>query len=175
MKRIKKLNLSKDIVYDAMSSPVGSLTILASTKGIHRILWENETNTQICDVILKNFERNVCHEIITQTKQQLTEYFEGKRKVFNLPLCLDGTAFQIQVWEELCKIPYGETISYGEQARRLGDKNKARAVGLSNGLNPIPIIVPCHRVIGSNGSLTGFGGGLENKVLLLQLERKSSG
>jgi len=127
----------------------------------------------MCKAILKNYERNSQHEMITRVKQQLTEYFEGKRKVFNLPLCFDGTPFQIQAWQELYKIPYGVTISYKEQATRLGDKNKARAIGLANGLNPIPIIVPCHRVIGSNGHLTGFAGGLEYKAMLLLLERKN--
>src|SRR5262249_3392103 len=141
-------------------------------QGIHSILWESEANLDACKVILNNYEHNSEHEMITKTKQQLTEYFAGNRKVFNLPLCFAGTAFQIQTWQELYKIPYGETISYQEQARRLGDKNKARAVGMANGQNPIPIIVPCHRVIGSNGHLTGFGGGLDNKAILLQLEKK---
>ena len=175
MKRVKKLNhLPNDVVYDSMNFPVGWLTLFASTQGIHSILWEDETHTDMCKAILKNCERNAHHEIITRTKQQLTEYFDGKRNVFSLPLCFSGTPFQIQAWQELYKIPYGETISYQEQASRLGDKKTARAIGLANGLNPIPIIVPCHRVIGSNGQLTGFGGGLENKAMLLQLERGGS-
>lgn len=176
IKRVKKLHrLLGTVVYDVMDSPVGSLIIVASTQGIHNILWESESNTDMCKGILKNCEQNSQHEMIVKARQQLMEYFNSKRKVFNLSLCLDGTPFQIQAWQELCKIPYGETISYGEQAERLGDKNKARAIGLANGLNPIPIIVPCHRVIGSNGSLTGFGGGLENKSILLELERKNYG
>ena len=93
---------------------------------------------------------------------------------FDIPLCGHGTPFQKQVWKELSKIPYGQTISYGEQAKRLGDKNKARAVGLANGCNPISIIVPCHRVIGCKGHLTGFAGGLESKKYLIDLERNKS-
>lgn len=171
MKRIKQLQtLPSDTVYDEMHSPVGCLAIFASSKGLHKILWEDEVNLETCKTFLRKLERNAQHKIIIKTKQQLKAYFEGKRTTFDLPLCFNGTPFQIQVWQELCKIPYGQTISYGEQARRLGDKNKARAVGLANGMNPISIIVPCHRVIGSNGQLTGFGGGLKNKALLLQLE-----
>lgn len=132
MKTVKKLSrLPDSAVYDVMNSPVGSLTLFASTQGIHSILWESEAHTDMCKAILKNCKRGVHHEIITRTKQQLMEYFEGNRKIFHLPLCFDGTTFQIQAWQELCKIPYGETISYQEQARRLGDKNKARAVGLA--------------------------------------------
>ncbi len=98
------------------------------------------------------------------------EYFEGKRVDFELPLDPDGTEFQKQAWDALVKIPFGETISYGEQAVMLGDKNKSRAVGAANGKNPIPIVVPCHRVVGSNGHLTGFAGGLNVKAWLLDHE-----
>jgi len=105
----------------------------------------------------------------TVTKQ-LDEYFAGNRREFDVPLRLKGTSFQISVWNELIKIPYGTTTTYGEIARRIGNPKAVRAVGLANGRNPIPIVVPCHRVIGSNGSLTGFGGGLANKSLLLELE-----
>lgn len=174
MKRIKKflMLLPSDTAYDTMDSPVGQLLLLASRQGLHGILWEHEANTEVCRNMLKQYQHNPDQPIIVTAKQQLAEYFQGQRKVFDIPLCLDGTPFQITVWQELTKIPYGQTISYGEQAQRLGDKNKARAVGLANGLNPISIIVPCHRVIGSNGFLTGFGGGLGNKKLLLQLEAK---
>jgi methylated-DNA-[protein]-cysteine S-methyltransferase len=101
---------------------------------------------------------------------QLEEYFSGTRRVFRLPLAPEGTAFQRAVWEALRAIPYGETVSYAELARRLGNAASARAVGLANGANPLPIIVPCHRVIGADGSLTGFGGGLDIKRALLSLE-----
>lgn len=105
--------------------------------------------------------------------KQLDQYFMGDRREFDIPLRLEGTQFQVSVWSELRKIPYGATITYGEIARRIGNPKAVRAVGLANGRNPIPIIVPCHRVIGANGTLTGFGGGIENKMLLLDLESRA--
>lgn len=110
-----------------------------------------------------------------EVRKQLTEYFAGERKEFNVPLGLHGTEFQLQVLEELKRIPYGETTSYGEIARRIGRPKAVRAVGAANGRNPVPIIVPCHRVIGSSGDLTGFGGGLDTKTALLRLEAENSG
>jgi len=107
-------------------------------------------------------------------RQQLLEYFAGERKEFDLPLNLYGTEFQLSVLEELQRIPYGETTSYGDIARRIGRPKAVRAVGAANGRNPIPIIVPCHRVIGSGGDLTGFGGGLDAKEALLRLEAENS-
>jgi methylated-DNA-[protein]-cysteine S-methyltransferase len=104
--------------------------------------------------------------------RQLRAYFAGDLETFDLPLAPAGTPFQLAVWRELCKIPYGKTISYGELARHLGNPNASRAVGLANGANPIPIVIPCHRVIGSNGKLTGYGGGLPIKEKLLALERR---
>ena len=101
---------------------------------------------------------------------ELAEYFEGKRRAFTVPVALAGTEFQLGVWKLLQAIPYGTTVSYGELARRIGRPDAARAVGLANGANPVPIIVPCHRVIGADGSLTGFGGGLNTKRTLLDLE-----
>ena len=106
-------------------------------------------------------------------RQQLHEYFAGERKDFDLPLSLSGTEFQLQVLEELQRIPYGETTSYGDIAKRIGRPKAVRAVGAANGRNPIPIIVPCHRVIGSGGDLTGFGGGLDTKEALLRLEAEN--
>lgn len=108
-------------------------------------------------------------------RQQLTEYFAGERKKFDLPLALQGTEFQLLVLKELSRIPYGETVSYGEIAKRIGRPKAVRAVGAANGRNPIPIIIPCHRVIGSSGDLTGFGGGLDTKTELLRLEAENSG
>jgi len=101
---------------------------------------------------------------------QLSEYFAGTRKTFDLELAPRGTPFQLDVWKALCEVPYGETITYAELARRVGRPAAVRAVGAANGANPIPIIVPCHRVIGSNGTLTGYGGGIERKQFLLALE-----
>ena len=105
-----------------------------------------------------------------ETKRQLAAYFAGQRTEFDLPLAPQGTEFQQKVWQELRRIPYGETLSYGALARRIGSPNASRAVGLANGRNPISIIVPCHRVIGASGKLTGYGGGLSRKEILLTLE-----
>ncbi len=106
---------------------------------------------------------------------QLSEYFAGERKEFDLPLALSGTEFQASVWQALQEIPYGETASYGAIAKQIGRPKAVRAVGAANGRNPIPIIVPCHRVIGSSGDLTGFGGGLDTKAELLRLEAENNG
>jgi methylated-DNA-[protein]-cysteine S-methyltransferase len=110
-----------------------------------------------------------------RARQQLQEYFAGKREEFDLPLHVTGTEFQVQVLDELQRIPYGETTSYGDIAKRIGRPKAVRAVGAANGRNPIPIIIPCHRVIGSSGDLTGFGGGLDTKEALLRLEAENSG
>ncbi len=107
-----------------------------------------------------------------EAASQLRSYFAGELQEFDLPLAPEGTPFQREVWEQLCRIPYGETISYGELARRIGNPKACRAVGLANGSNPISIVIPCHRVIGSNGKLTGYGGGLATKEKLLALEQK---
>ncbi len=109
------------------------------------------------------------------TIAQLEEFFAGRRRSFELPLAPEGTEFQRTVWQALTRIPYGETISYGELARRIGKPQASRAVGLANGANPLPIVVPCHRVIGADGSLTGFGGGLDIKRKLLALESSTRG
>jgi methylated-DNA-[protein]-cysteine S-methyltransferase len=108
--------------------------------------------------------------VLSGVRRELDEYFSGRRRTFTTPVVFEGTAFQHQVWTELCRIPYGETISYMELASRIKNPKAVRAVGLANGANPIAIIVPCHRVIGANGSLTGFGGGLPTKRALLELE-----
>jgi methylated-DNA-[protein]-cysteine S-methyltransferase len=160
-------SFSKDMTYDEMDSPVGKLTIITSVKGLHAILWEDSFKDEEFNRLTKSKNEKT----LIETKKQLTEYFQNKRKTFDLPLVLEGTDFQIKVWKELLKIPYAKTISYAEQAERVGNKNKSRAVGMANGLNPISIVVPCHRVIGSNGKLVGFGGGLEKKAYLLNLEK----
>ncbi len=171
MKRLKRLNsFPANIEYVKMASPVGELTIIASDKALYSILWEKECDSEYGQRALSLFKMNKNHHLLLQIQKQLKEYFLGHRKLFDLPLAFTGTDFQNKAWQQLCKIPYGKTISYGEQAEKMGDKNKARAVGMANGMNPISIVVPCHRVIGSNGQLTGFGGGLESKALLLRLE-----
>ena len=108
--------------------------------------------------------------LLTRARLQLEEYFAGRCRRFDLPVAPEGTAFQVRVWRQLERIPYGETISYAELARRIGQPTAARAVGAANGANPIPIVIPCHRVIGANGTLVGFGGGLDVKERLLELE-----
>jgi len=134
-----------------------------------------EDNGAICNIFFKNDKIPTDYEtretpLNKKAAKQLDEYFNGKRKVFDLPLALDGTDFQIKVWNALQTIRYGKTISYGQLAAMTGNPKASRAVGMANNRNPIPIIVPCHRVIGSNGSLTGYAGGLELKQKLLELE-----
>lgn len=163
--------LPKEATYDEMDSPVGNLTIISSAEGLHAILWDGDLKKPKYKEIIKGLKKSKNEKISVETKKQLAEYFQGKRKIFNLPLVLNGTDFQIQAWKQLLKIPYSKTISYAEQAEKIGDKNKARAVGMANGRNPISIIIPCHRVIGSNGHLVGFAGGLDKKTYLLNLEK----
>jgi methylated-DNA-[protein]-cysteine S-methyltransferase len=166
--------LPENATYDEMSSPVGRLTIITSSKGLHAVLWENDLANPKVEKIISSLKKSENEPTIVRTKMQLAEYFQGKRKIFDLPLILNGTDFQVQVWKQLISIAYSMTISYAEQAEKIGNKNKARAVGTANGLNPISIIIPCHRVIGSNGHLTGFGGGLQKKAFLLQLEKNQA-
>jgi methylated-DNA-[protein]-cysteine S-methyltransferase len=149
-------------------SPIGELTIIATDDAIVAINFGNQVigsrPTDVVDVPAGE------HAVLDEAVRQLDEYFAGERVDFDLPLEPAGTPFQRQAWTALSTIPYGETISYGEQAMRLGDRNKSRAVGAANGKNPLPIVVPCHRVIGANGHLTGFGGGLDIKAWLLDHE-----
>jgi methylated-DNA-[protein]-cysteine S-methyltransferase len=153
--------------FKTMPSPVGQLTLVASEKGLAAVLWKNENLHSMQLSPLREADQNT---VLVETERQLTEYFAGTRKVFELPLDPVGTPFQRSVWDLLLKIPFGETRTYGELARTLGQPGASRAVGLANGRNPIPIIAACHRVIGSNGKLTGFAGGLECKEWLLRHE-----
>ena len=157
--------LPDNATYDVMDSPVSKLTIITSSAGLHAVLWENDRKE--LDKVTSLFRQSSDEQTIIETKKQLREYFAGKRKIFDLPLIINGTDFQIQCWQQLLKIAYGRTVSYGEQAEKVGNKNKARAVGMANGLNPISIVIPCHRVIGSSGHLVGFGGCLDKKAYIL--------
>ncbi len=148
-------------------SPVGRLKLIASDEGLAGILWDND---RPLPVHLADLIENPEHPTLLCAEKELNEYFCGKRRVFSVALDMRGTHFQKQVWEALLAIPFGETRSYGQIANQLGNPKATRAVGAANGQNPIPIIVPCHRVIGANGKLTGFGGGLEIKDHLLALE-----
>jgi len=154
------------IHYSRISSPVGSLLLAVSERGLLALEFgPGRTPAGWVE----------SEEKIAPFARQLEEYFAGRRRQFNLPLDLRGTDFQKRCWRALLKIPYGETRSYADIARAIGKPSAVRAVGLANGQNPIAIIVPCHRVIGSDGSLTGYGGGLENKRRLLELEGALSG
>jgi methylated-DNA-[protein]-cysteine S-methyltransferase len=149
------------------ASPVGKLTLVSDGAAITHI----------------EFEKQKYHgpdaprgsdKTLDRVRRELDAYFAGKLKAFETPVAPSGTDFQERAWKALTKIPYGVTWSYGQLAAKIGNPNAQRAVGIANGRNPIPIIVPCHRVIGANGSLTGFGGGVENKRLLLELEQGPS-
>jgi methylated-DNA-[protein]-cysteine S-methyltransferase len=153
-------------------SPVGRLKLVASEKGLVAILWENDDPKR---VRFAEFVKSETNDVLVQTERQLAEYFAGKRRLFTVPLDLRGTLFQRNTWEALLAIPFGETRSYGELARQLGNPQAARAVGAATGKNPVSIIVPCHRVLGAAGQLTGFAGGLDAKMCLLSLEQKKPG
>jgi methylated-DNA-[protein]-cysteine S-methyltransferase len=159
-------------VYKTISSPVGCLKLVASEKGLAGILWENDDPRR---VRLGPTSEDKMHPVLLQAERQLGEYFAGKRQSFSLALDFKGTDFQMKVWRALLEIPFGETRSYGQLAKQLGKPKAGRAVGAANGRNPIAIVAPCHRVIGSSGGLTGFAGGLDAKARLLSLEgRKDS-
>ena len=151
----------------SVKSPVGELTLAANQRGLAAILWENDRPRR---VVLPALEKDPNHPVLLKAEHQLKEYFAGKRQRFSLALDFVGTPFQKLVWNALLTIPFGETRSYGQLAKVIGMPNAARAVGAANGRNPISIIAPCHRVIGSNGELTGFAGGIEAKAYLLGLE-----
>lgn len=153
----------------SVASPIGELTVVADDDAIVAIHFEGEPGHADAvpvtdDVALAG------HPVLRAAVEQLGEYFRGERTEFDLPLDPAGTPFQHDAWSALRTIPFGTTMSYGEQAAVMGDRRKARAVGAANGRNPIPIVVPCHRVVGSNGHLTGFAGGIEAKAWLLDHE-----
>ena len=151
--------------YTHLDSPAGRL-LIAGDEALRQIYFANKNASPQAGWI--ESQRGV----VGETVRQLREYFAGTRAEFDLPVAPEGTEFQQRVWRSLCDIPYGETISYGELARRVGNPQASRAVGAANGRNPIPIVIPCHRVIGSSGKLTGFGGGLPVKETLLALETR---
>ncbi len=157
--------LPRETVWEDVASPLGPLTVLASDNGVHAIAFEGERAEQA----KINFPRAVNHPIINAV-EQLAMYFDGTLQVFNLPLDLRGTDFQKRVWKLLLDIPFGETRTYGDLARALGNAGASQAVGAANGKNPVAIVVPCHRVIGASGHLTGYAGGMEKKKILLTHE-----
>jgi methylated-DNA-[protein]-cysteine S-methyltransferase len=154
-------------VYKIVPSPIGKLKLVGSDNGLAAVLWENDKPHRVrVQAEVEDYD----HPVLLETERQLGEYFGGKRKSFSLQLDPIGTKFQNDVWRALLAIPFGETRSYGQLAKQLGNPRASRAVGAANGKNPIAIVVPCHRVIGSSGKLTGFAGGLDAKAHLLQLE-----
>jgi methylated-DNA-[protein]-cysteine S-methyltransferase len=153
-----------------VESPVGALKLIASDLGLAAILWPNDDPQRVrFGALVESPE----HPVLVAAQRQLGEYFAGTRKVFSLPLDFAGTEFQRTVWAALLTIPYGETRSYGEIARQIGRPSAVRAVGAANGRNPLSIVAPCHRVVGSTGKLTGFAGGLGTKAFLLTFEARS--
>ena len=152
----------------AIWSPVGELTLVADATGLNAILWENDRPGR---VRLGALTEDAEHPVLVETERQLGEYFAGTRRSFDVPLSFSGSDFQKSVWRALLTIPFGETRSYGEIAQQVGKPSASRAVGAANGRNPVSIIAPCHRVVGSTGKLTGFAGGLEAKAFLLELEQ----
>ena len=151
--------------YDSFETLIGPLTVACDLQGLRHVLFErNRHDVHGRSAWLHSPGR------LAEARRQLLEYFAGERRVFALPLRPVGTAFQLKAWQALAEIPYGETRSYAEQAQRIGAPDAVRAVGAANGKNPLPILLPCHRVIGADGGLTGFGGGLPIKAALLRLE-----
>jgi methylated-DNA-[protein]-cysteine S-methyltransferase len=159
--------MRKTYVSKTVPSPVGRLTLIASGDGLAAILWENDRPGR---VRLNVAGEAPDHPVLNETERQLADYFAGRRRAFDLRLDFAGTDFQKAVWAALLTIPFGQTRTYAEIARQIGAPRAVRAVGAANGRNPISIVAPCHRVLGSNGHLTGFAGGLEAKARLLTLE-----
>ena len=157
--------------YHDFETPIGALRLVGDEDSIVRIDLPNAA-ARPADAAWRVADGDLPAALRT-AKDQLAEYFGGDRRRFELPLAAEGTPFQRRVWDALCEIPYGETTSYGELAQRIGEPKASRAVGAANGRNPIAIVVPCHRVIGADGRLTGYGGGLPTKQALLDLERRT--
>jgi methylated-DNA-[protein]-cysteine S-methyltransferase len=156
--------------HHTIDSPIGPLTLVAVDGALEEIRFPNGPQVSAGDG-----PDEPADPVLADAARQLHEYFDGTRRSFDLPLRPVGTPFQVIAWQGLTAIPFGETVTYGEQARRLGHDGKARAVGAANGRNPLPIVMPCHRVVGSDGSLVGFGGGIETKSWLLHHERQVLG
>jgi methylated-DNA-[protein]-cysteine S-methyltransferase len=156
-------------LYSTIASPIGELLLTSDGKSVTGLYMQSQ---KLGAKQTRDWKRD--DAALKPPRAQLQAYFAGELREFELPLAAEGTPFQQRVWRALCDIPYGETISYGELARRIGQPTASRAVGLANGQNPIAIVVPCHRVIGANGTLTGYGGGLERKRWLLAHEGKGS-
>jgi methylated-DNA-[protein]-cysteine S-methyltransferase len=159
-------DVSQTTLYDVFESPIGEFLLVGNERTLHGLYMD--AGHRPADI---RERLNQSPEHFSLAREQLGEYFAGERTEFDLAIEMHGTPFQLEVWSALIKIPYGQTTNYGELARRIGKPAAARAVGLANGRNPISVIVPCHRVIGAAGALTGYGGGIERKRMLLELEQ----
>jgi methylated-DNA-[protein]-cysteine S-methyltransferase len=153
-------------VFDYYDSPLGRMMLVANDEGLAGVYFVGQKHYRRAN----GMARSDSNESLQKAKRQLKEYFSGKRKTFDLPLAPEGSDFQRAVWKTIARVPFGETISYAELARRAGHPGSARAAGAATGRNPIGIIVPCHRIVGADGTLTGYAGGLEKKKKLLALE-----
>jgi len=162
---VQRMPSMNTIWYDNLPTPIGCLRLVADGQGLREVWFETGRHRRDPAPTWTHSP-----QALAFARVQLEEYFAGTRQLFDLPLHPIGTPFQLAVWQELARIPYGTTISYGELAQRIGQPQAVRAVGAANGRNPLPIVLPCHRVIGANGSLTGFGGGLPTKRFLLAME-----
>jgi methylated-DNA-[protein]-cysteine S-methyltransferase len=153
------------MLYTTFHSPLGELLLVGDGHSLQRLSMQSGLRPAAINSDWQQSDRH-----FTTVREQLEEYFDGVRRGFEIQLALRGSTFELRVWEELRRIPYGQTTTYGELARALGLPDAARAVGVANARNPVAVIVPCHRVIGAGGALTGYGGGLDRKRLLLELE-----
>ncbi len=162
-----------DLRTRTFDAPMGQLRLVASERGLRAILWPNDNDERNRVRLGAMVEES--NDVLDEAARQLTEYFAGERMQFEVPLDLAGTEFQVRVWQGLSDIPYGRTTTYGEQATHLGNPKATRAVASANGKNPVSIMLPCHRIVGADGTLTGFAGGLEWKAFLLDLERTTLG
>lgn len=164
--------MTSDTIYSrTIDSPVGPLTAVATDQGLRAVLWPEDERIDFESSPVESSD----HPVLDAVATQLEQYFAGDRVVFDVPLDLHGTDFQVSVWRALAEIPFGETSTYGDQAARIGRPKAARAVGAANGRNPVSIVLPCHRIVGKDGSLTGFAGGLETKRFLLDHEQAIAG
>jgi len=161
------MSAPETIWYDELPTPIGRLRLVADAQGLREVWFDSGRHQKMPAAHWKHDAGKLAF-----ARVQLEEYFAGTRQAFALPLHPLGTPFQLAVWQELARIPYGATTSYGELARRIDQPQAVRAVGAANGRNPLPIVLPCHRVIGADGSLTGFGGGLPTKRFLLSFEHR---
>lgn len=162
------------VAEEECASPLGVLIVRASSSGVRRIGFADEKDSRVWRRV-DDEDVDAGHAIVLRTCAQLNEYFAGSRQEFDLPLEPMGTAFQVEVWRALLRVPYGATASYASQAGWVGRPQATRAVGGANGRNPLPIVLPCHRIIGASGQLTGYGGGIERKAWLLDHEVKNRG